>query len=98
MIPQLVLFPETEEEVMRIMNKASEKHVAVTFRAAAPVFRDKAYRTAYCWLPPKNGKVTGFQIMAAPFSFSGDCWRTGKPDPPALGRKFAPDPASVPRL
>ena len=34
MIPQLVLFPETEEEVMRIMKKASEKHVAVTFRAA----------------------------------------------------------------
>ncbi len=96
MIPQLILFPETEEEVMRIMKKASEKHVAVTFRAAGTSLSGQSISDSVLLVAAKKWEGyrisdNGRTIFLQPGIVGEQVNRILRP----LGRKFAPDPASV---
>ncbi|MFY9116114.1 MAG: FAD-binding and (Fe-S)-binding domain-containing protein [Bacteroidales bacterium] len=95
-IPQIVLFPETEEQVSRILDVCYKKNIAVTFRAAGTSLSGQSLSdsvllvAAHGW---ENYRIYGNgEIIALQPGIIGD--RVNEILRP-YGRKFSPDPASV---
>ncbi len=95
-IPQIVLFPQTEEQVSKILAVCHKKKIAVTFRAAGTSLSGQSLSdsvllvAAHGW---ENYRIYGNgEIVALQPGIVGD--RVNEILLP-YGRKFSPDPASV---
>lgn len=95
-IPRMVLFPETEEEVARIMARCHKEKIAITFRAAGTSLSGQSLSDSVLLVAATKWdkyKVSGnAETITLQPGIVGD--RVNEILKP-YGRKFSPDPASV---
>lgn len=96
MIPEIVLFPKTEEEVSAILRAASEEKCAVTFRAAGTSLSGQSISDSILVVAGKNWEK--YQISEDGETISVQPGIIGARVNEILakdGRKISPDPASI---
>ncbi|MCL2727894.1 MAG: FAD-binding oxidoreductase [Bacteroidales bacterium] len=96
LIPQVVLFPSKEEEVAKILKKACEMAIPVTFRAAGTSLAGQAISDSVLMVVGNKWEGYRFinggeQIALQPGIMGQRVNEILKP----LGRRFSPDPASI---
>ena len=94
--PQIVIFPENEDEVARLLSIADRLHVPVTFRAAGTSLSGQAISDSVLVIAGKKWE----QYTVAPDAMSitmqpGIIGERVNEILKPYGRKFPPDPASV---
>lgn len=95
-IPRLVLFPDTEEEVSKIMDICDKKQIAVTFRAAGTSLSGQSLSDSVLLVAATRWDKyqvhdSGETISLQPGIIGDRVNEILKP----YGRKFSPDPASL---
>lgn len=96
LIPRLVLFPENEEEVSRILRLSKQQQVPVTFRAAGTSLSGQSISDSVLIVAGK--KWDGYRLSDDQTEITLQPGITGGRINEVLksyGRKFSPDPASV---
>ena len=96
LVPEIVLFPESEKQVSVILKVACQHHVALTFRAAGTSLSGQAISDSVLVVVGKKWEAyrlhkDGASISMQPGLVGQKINDILKP----LGRRFSPDPASL---